>query len=634
MDSLKKTTQTVNELSSQLEIKAKELQTYKQLNQELQEQVIDLSHKLQSRDLQLETVKILKDNNSQLEKEINIVIEDLTKQKKENNSLLEEVHSLKKRLSNNEEKYSGENSLEVLHKRISILKEQNSELYSTVDEQKICIKGLENRSKTTNYEIEEYMRKINNEILNINEWIETYFTSFIRSEQEIPELKEFELNCQANSSINNNSLSNNNNNSNSSLYKILSSIKIDSIKKALNKKLKLMIKEFKQINDNLKDERRISNDIQENYSKLTQELSKVKKQNINLELELEKQGEHYKQQLSKTEQKHIYENQVNSNKINFAKQVDEENQSLINNYEIILLKLEEIFIQLKLPKYNLIEKDIKNKIHEMLEFLVKQANDFSNSKFNEKILIEKNNVLKTELLKLKKDSSNLRQMTSDEVSKVSQNIEFLQKNSNKKIEGLESQVLTLKTILGEKDIEINKLITENKNLKMKLFSNSVDNNQNQHMNNVNNVNHISSLSSDFSAHSLKDNNNSNNNNNSSHIDKLERKINNLQREIELKSIQINSQEQMLIRRNNEIEDLKRNIKNNNTNNNTINASLNSDDNSKNIKKMVDLENDKKSLIKDNISLISNNNEMKKMLHELKIENTILKEKINKEIKHR
>lgn len=573
-----------------LEIKSKELETYKELNIELQNQVYSLNDKLNKSDSELVSNNLNKEKISMMEKEVNSLLDELTENKQENNKLIQEVHSLKRQLANYEEKYSGENSLESMNKKLEQIRNQNIELYSTLEEQKIVIREFNSKCKAQEYEVEEFTTRLNDQILNITKWFEIFFTS-LDSESILNEFPKFkdELNKGITATP--------------SLFPNCSSINFEYFK---NSSFKMKVKysnELKELEKRYNDEKNAANSLIQDKSRLQSEISRLKQYIMDIEQESYKQKEFLNKKLEEAENKLLFEAKLGENKHLTTKSLESEvleNKKLIEKTN---KKLEEIFIALNLPRHNLIETNPTGRITEMLDILSQHVNNLSKINMQEKTTSEENLILKNELLKSRKENTNLRQMTSEEIQRINQNYEQLQKTTSKKLDSLESQVYTLKTILHEKEEEVTRL--RNEMISMK--SSSANDGSYLHLNYQENI---------YNQDKLQ-------------IDKLQRKISNLQREIELKSIQISSQEQMLIRRNNEIDELKKIVEDKysgvQANSNVIN---NNNYNNEIKNKIDDLENDKSKLIKDNLNLIHSNQELKKAVNDLTSEVDRLNSKIN------
>ena len=248
----------------------------------------------------------------------------------------------------------------------------------------------------------------------------------------------------------------------------------------------------------------------------------------------------------------------------------------------------------------------------MLDIILYNSERFNSLTNNENKLAEQNNFYKVELSKVKKEISNIKLAYNEEIIKLNNSNELLNKKLNANSKYSEDQISLLKSIIKEKEEENKKLLNEINNTNTNIEFNNNNNNQQSNMSNC-----------------LIDKN---------LILKLEKKIVHLQRDIDLKSIQINSQEQMLTRRNQEIADLKKilnkiNEENNvdQNNNSTLKAlsnELNNINSNQDLNKII-LENNK--LINDNASLDKTINKLNNVILELK-EDIMLKNQFIDNIK--
>ena len=498
-----------------------------------------MQSKLDQKNLETNSFNIAKENLKTLERELNSTLDEINNQKQENSRLLGEIHLLKKKLNSIEEKYSGENNLENLYDKINNLRDNNSSLKNELSKLSSHLDNQENHKNLIFQEFDEFCNKQNEEILKIIEWIETYMSGEIKG--EIPELPK-------------------------SFFKSKFNLNIDDIKKVLYNCRKRVVNEISRVEEKYLKETNTLNQVFDEKSRLQQELNNLKKNNLELEQEIYKQKEIYNKYLKETKDKESFEFSDKKSKLN-----DDQINEMKRFIEKVYYNLDEVFTLLKIPKYNLLENQINNKVMEMFDILLKNSPNYYEAMLTNKLIIEENNILKNDLIKIKKEYSSLKNMSGEEFNNALSNYENLNKTHSKKIDTLENQVISLKNLLNDKDHEISSLINDIKSLKQ------------------------SNLNTHHSINEYDDQKNS----------KLEKKIQNLTKEIELKNIQIQSQEQMLNRRNIEIIELKE-------------KSVLSANDCSNLK-YSELERDKANLIKDNVSLINSNQEMKKVIAQLKLE---------------
>ena len=583
---LTKDIKAINNKTDNLNLKLSELEQDKYNLEEELKTVLEELPDLKSKKELCEKLKVDLDNSCN----------EFAKIKNDNLNLYRENVSLRNQLNNLQIMLTGDNSPEKLKENIKILTEENknnsmkfNDLNKELDEVNNNVENLTNYNK-------EFSKLITTELNNIEQWIDTYLVNYFIKENDIPELKEEMLNQidYKNELIVYNRVKD-------ELRKL--KVSLNKARNNLNNELSNLSKKYneeKAINDKLLEEKKI---INIEISELKNKLIEKEKETSNYQIDIESMKN------ALNSQKDFNDNLNNNKNVNY----DNNNNNNINN--IILLiekKVIEIIKSAKLYNDEFSNNEPANKILNMLDIILYNSERFNSLTNNENKLAEQNNFYKVELSKVKKEISNIKLAYNEEIIKLNNSNELLNKKLNANSKYSEDQISLLKSIIKEKEEENKKLLNEINNTNTNIEFNNNNNNQQSNMSNC-----------------LIDKN---------LILKLEKKIVHLQRDIDLKSIQINSQEQMLTRRNQEIADLKKilnkiNEENNvdQNNNSTLKAlsnELNNINSNQDLNKII-LENNK--LINDNASLDKTINKLNNVILELK-EDIMLKNQFIDNIK--
>ena len=587
---LTKDIKAINNKTDNLNLKLSELEQDKYNLEEELKTVLEELPDLKSKKELCEKLKVDLDNSCN----------EFAKIKNDNLNLYRENVSLRNQLNNLQIMLTGDNSPEKLKENIKILTEENKnnsmkfdDLNKELDEVNNNVENLTNYNK-------EFSKLITTELNNIEQWIDTYLVNYFIKENDIPELKEEMLNQidYKNELIVYNRVKD-------ELRKL--KVSLNKARNNLNNELSNLSKKYneeKAINDKLLEEKKI---INIEISELKNKLIEKEKETSNYQIDIESMKN------ALNSQKDFNDNLNNNKNVNYDNNNNNNNNNNINN--IILLiekKVIEITKSAKLYSDEFSNNEPANKILNMLDIILYNSERFNSLTNNENKLAEQNNFYKVELSKVKKEISNIKLAYNEEIIKLNNSNELLNKKLNANSKYSEDQISLLKSIIKEKEEENKKLLNEINNTNTNIEFNNNNNNQQSNMSNC-----------------LIDKN---------LILKLEKKIVHLQRDIDLKSIQINSQEQMLTRRNQEIADLKKilnkiNEENNvdQNNNSTLKAlsnELNNINSNQDLNKII-LENNK--LINDNASLDKTINKLNNVILELK-EDIMLKNQFIDNIK--
>lgn len=565
-NTIKKYSDINNEMLIELDRKVKEQKNSEIIIKECQDKIINLETNLEKLSSELSSHKRTSNSNEKLKKELQLQIESLNQERNHNGKILFENHELKVRLHELESILNGENSPNKLLNSINSLHEEILMISNQLDQTLKVKSNLECSLKEKDKAIEELIRSIVQELEKTNEWVNTYMTSFFVNKNDISHPPN--LNLKTNfTGI-------------STLYSSWDNLKSSLI----NSRFKSN-EQFKDLNQKLTNEKNLNEKLSEDRGKAISDFHNLRKSFIDLEQEnyILKSKENTKNEMLEIKEKQGEESNLHLNLSNLdsdeklgketikkaslkLKSEEEKKISLINKI------CEEILNNLDHPIYSIIESEGLNRIIEILGVIKDKTKD--------KLSITKANIenqhLKNEIIKLKKDISLSRKSANDEIDKVIKEGEFTQNTLKMKIDSLEAQNINFKSLIYNKDDEIKNILNELNRLK-KL-----------------NINNVATNNGNF---------------------KLENKIENLRKEIELKNIQIQSQEQMLERRNKEIQDL---ISQKSKENLSINNKFSFNEMSEKDIQIMELEKDKNNLIKDNINLILSNNELKRMLESFEI----------------
>lgn len=553
-NTIKKYSDINNELLIELDRKVRELKNSEIIIKESNDRIINLESCLDKSTCELSSYKRTNNINEKLKKELQLQIESLNQERNHNSKILHENHELKLRLRELESILNGENSPNKLLNSINSLHDEILSISNQLEQTLNDKSNIESILKDKEKSIDEFIKSIVNELEKTSDWVKTYMISFFINKNDISHPPH--LNIKTNlSGI-------------SSLYSAW-----DNLKNSLINSRFKSNEEYKELNLKLSNEKSLNERLAEEKIKAVTDFNKLRKSYLELEQELYifKNKETTKNEIKEIKEKNNEE--LNLSNLETDEKLSKENIKKAclkiksddeKKISVILKSAEEILNNLDHPLYSIIEMEGLNRIIEILKVIKEKTKD--------KLSITKANIenqsLKNEVIKMKKDISLAKKTANDEIDRIINENEFTQNTFKIKIDSLEAQNINLKSLIYSKDDEIKSILSE-LNIMKKMNFEIVDNNKGNC--------------------------------------KLENKIENLRKEIELKNIQIQSQEQMLERRNREIQDLINHKSIENTSNYNF-----SENNAKDIL-ITELEKDKNNLIKDNINLILSNKELKKII---------------------
>jgi len=489
-------------------------------NKELSEQLVEL--------------RIVKNKLLEAENYLNDLENLFEKEKARNESLSRANNELNEKLSKIAERYSGENSLENLHAVIDGKENEIYNLKQTLENLAKMSKAVDNKFCEVDAENKEILNGLNAEFKPICQWIETYLCTYFDSSFEIPDLP-YTL----------------------SKY-IKGKTKIEAVKDALNKARDRCNKEFYKYESNFKEMKNEQADYLAKQEKLNYEISDLRTENLKKNEEIFR----LKETVEDLNNNLNYDGE-NMNKMQLDFQEKQENyfkfiEKLSN---LIRNELEEIQVnELLRPFFDFIFRknfasnldNFENQMEDNLEKLVQIQNALVKEYENSQGKLNEIQKVKAENDKLRKDLIDKTKAFKDEIERINKEKEESLKNLEKsRIEDFKANESISKSV---QDKMRNKIVEKDEaNLQLQHENNLLRSQLEIVEKNISNC-QSSRKENEFD---LKDKYEKI----SESLKILEKKHKNLVTEIELKDMQINSQEQMINRRTQEIQEYKSKLEN-------------------------------------------------------------------------
>jgi chromosome segregation ATPase len=587
IDIVKQYSKELSEYNVQIQALETERRSMQKINTKLNEELEENLQKIISLENQINIMKEMKIQLQDAENVIHRLESLIDNEKLKNENLSKNYQEINSKYFILKEKYSGENSLENLKNQITTKINENENLNLQINNLTKSSKFQENKIQSLETENKEIISAMNNEFKSLIKWIETYMPVFYDQHFEIPDLPV---------TINKN---------------IKNKFKLDSLKEILQKVRKNVNTEFNKYEQILKDAKKENNEIIHKQEKLIREISELKNQILNKNEEifsLNSEIESYHSSLNQNKgdlmkiKSEVSDKQENFNRFlekiynNIQKEIDAilHNDTMKNFYEYLYRNnnynsLTENNLSLKSQVEDNLEKilQILNSLIREYEIQLNKINDINSQKSeNEKIkkeFSEKNNKLLKDIETLKSEK--------EEIIKNFEKIKIDDIRANESNLTKHTEKLRLK--INEKEDVIIHLQQENNLLKsqIELIEKNINNNSLKSQMEYDMKENYEKLSDAYAS--------------------LEKKLRNLTTEIELKDMQIKSQEQMINRRTQEISEMKGKL-----------SSFNEGNVDFEKEKIKNLETDKEKLLKDNLALMNANyvlnNQIGLMKNELQV----------------
>ena len=519
------------ELNGQLQSLDNERKNLLKLNNNLKEDLEECYNKNKELSEQLSELKIVKNKLIEADNYLND-LEDIVNKERQKNENLNRINlDLAEKLDDIMDRHSGENSLENLRKIIDNRENEIFNLQQSIDNITKMAKSVDNKFLEIDAENKEILNGLNNEFNSISQWIETYLCSYLDNNFEIPDLP-----------------------STISKY-IKNKTKIDTVKDCLNKSREKLNREFYKYENVIKDLKDEYNDLLRKHEGQNYEISQIKTEILKKNEELfiyNQEVEEIKNSLGNCQEI------LNKQKLDFNEKQDNYFKFIEKLLSVIKREIEEIQANDKLrPFYEFLYKknfteSFENQLENNLEKLIYILNglikeyliNFSKNEDVQKIKFEND--------KLRKDLIDKTKYFREEVEKLlfekEEIVKILEKNKMEDLKLNESvnksALEKMRSKIVEKD-EINLQTQHENNLlrsQLEVMEKNMGNYQNMKKENDNDLKEkFEKINENYKI--------------------LEKKHKNMLTEIELKDMQINSQEQMINRRTQEIQEYKNKIDN-------------------------------------------------------------------------
>ena len=565
-DSIESEKQTLNNLNMKLN----------QKNETNEKVIKDLSDKINS-------MKNLFNQNENLTNSLNQIQKDLNMNLKENQSLKNDLfqkEDLIKNLTNQLTEFTYyKNNFEESEKEINKLRIELKEIYS---KNNINI----HRANENEIELNNLINLLNKKISQIIEWIRNYFDNNFNNEiNDIPQLNEINYN-----------------------------INLNLIIDELSKKRKLLKENILNLENQIKENENKNNELltkidllyQDNVE-LNKKVNKEKEENI----KNKKDKENYNIEIEKLK-KNIFEvNKENENMKNINNEILDSHNKIIQESINLIINDSDLINLVKNIK-NIFQSDSSfenniNKINEILELFKSEYLKLKNFKEQNKELcdlIDKVNKEKIELINNLEDINKENNMIKNQMEFINKDKDLILQTN----QSLLNEKNSLLNLINTLNLKIDNFKKENNDLNDNLFNLQKEN----ELIKKENENQLSQLKINYEKEKKEKINSIINDYNNKVINSeekykfqnqlLEKKIINLQTQMDLKDIQLKSQEEIINRRNKMLND-------------SLNSNLRNDDSY-----IKDLEKDKEKLISDNITLINDNQLLKQQIDSLTYEN--------------
>jgi uncharacterized coiled-coil protein SlyX len=515
LDIIKQYSKELNELNNKIyhyeaEYKAAQLLNERQ-NEEI-EQLINENNNLQK---DLMKYKDLHNKVNEAEKLIDELENLLNNEKVKNDKLSKNNQELIDKYQLIKEKLNGENNPENLKNIINERLNEINRLNINIDNLSKNLKVYENKNQELEFESQNIFEIINNELISITQWVETYLGNFYDNNFNIPD-----INLTLHSSLRN-------------------KLKLEALKE-------IIFKTRRKINEDYNKLLSTNNELKMNYSDEKRKIADFDSQIFNLKKQISEKNEEIKNYQLELEN---YRISINSNKENFDQikfEFNSENENLNKFLEKISaclkMEIEKVFQNENLRNifqwnskdtygvkiYTEIENNF-DKISQILNFFTR---DYESLLYQN----EEAKILKIEYERIKKEMNERIKQHTSEIILLKRNKDnfatILENEKNQKLKFLEENYLneieSLKFNLNEKEDFLIQLQQENILMKAK-FETKSENIKNLANNKLNET----VIMKDKLKDSYKE---------------MENKYKNLLTEMEFKDRQIKSQEQMINRR--------------------------------------------------------------------------------------
>jgi chromosome segregation ATPase len=476
-------------------------------NNDLQENIVkykDISYKVQD-------AERLIDNLESALKNERVKFDSLSRN---NQDLLEKYQLLR-------DKIAGENNPDNLKLTVDSKVSEINKLNCGLDGLMKTVKAFELKNFELDNENRELVNHLNTDIVSLIQWIETYLGNFYDNNFNIPDIS-------------------------STISKSLrAKLKFDNLKEAVINTRRRVNEEFHKILTNLGEYKRSN-------SEFNHKLEVLNSENHNLKLQLAEKDEDVKALRQESEN---YRLNINNNKESFTKLKKEFNEERdnFNNF------LERIYSSIKAQHHNIykndslkqisssfqeftftdnLQRDIENELHSLFNIYSSVVKSYESTTLEN----EEAKRLKHEYERVKRELNDRIRLYNTDINKIKKEsdtyIEQLEKDKFEQMKTAEASykhlIEQLNNSLNEKEDFLMRLQQENILLKadMEVGNKTIKTTLNNQLNETIGIN-------DRIKDSYKE---------------LEKKYKNLLTDIELKDKQIKSQEQMLLRRSQEIEE--------------------------------------------------------------------------------
>ena len=565
-DSIESEKQTLNNLNMKLN----------QKNETNEKVIKDLSDKINS-------MKNLFNQNENLTNSLNQIQKDLNMNLKENQNLKNDLfqkEDLIKNLTNQLTEFTYyKNNFEESEKEINKLRIELKEIYS---KNNINI----HRANENEIELNNLINLLNKKISQIIEWIRNYFDNNFNNEiNDIPQLNEINYN-----------------------------INLNLIIDELSKKRKLLKENILNLENQIKENENKSNELlskidllyQDNVE-LNKKVNKEKEENI----KNKKDKENYNIEIEKLKKNIFDVNKENENMKNINNEILDSHNKIIQESINLIINDSDLINLVKNIK-NIFQSDSSfenniNKINEILELFKSEYLKLKNFKEQNKELcdlIDKVNKEKIELINNLEDINKENNMIKNQMEFINKDKDLILQTN----QSLLNEKNSLLNLINTLNLNIDNFKKENNDLNDNLFNLQKEN----ELIKKENENQLSQLKINYEKEKKEKINSIINDYNNKVINSeekykfqnqlLEKKIINLQTQMDLKDIQLKSQEEIINRRNKMLND-------------SLSSNLRNDDSY-----IKDLEKDKEKLISDNITLINDNQLLKQQIDSLTYEN--------------
>ena len=565
-DSIESEKQTLNNLNMKLN----------QKNETNEKVIKDLSDKINS-------MKNLFNQNENLTNSLNQIQKDLNMNLKENQSLKNDLfqkEDLIKNLTNQLTEFTYyKNNFEESEKEINKLRIELKEIYS---KNNINI----HRANENEIELNNLINLLNKKISQIIEWIRNYFdNNFNKEINDIPQLNEINYN-----------------------------INLNLIIDELSKKRKLLKENILNLENQIKENENKNNELltkidllyQDNVE-LNKKVNKEKEENI----KNKKDKENYNIEIEKLKKNIFDVNKENENMKNINNEILDSHNKIIQESINLIINDSDLINLVKNIK-NIFQSDSSfenniNKINEILELLKSEYLKLKNFKEQNKELcdlIDKVNKEKIELINNLEDINKENNMIKNQMEFINKDKDLILQTN----QSLLNEKNSLLNLINTLNLNIDNFKKENNDLNDNLFNLQKEN----ELIKKENENQLSQLKINYEKKKKEKINSIINDYNNKVINSeekykfqnqlLEKKIINLQTQMDLKDIQLKSQEEIINRRNKMLND-------------SLSSNLRNDDSY-----IKDLEKDKEKSISDNITLINDNQLLKQQIDSLTYEN--------------